>query len=679
MRDRELFEREIGTLLPGDRHESVFHEMPPGFKEQVTTGTTLYADLKLDRARFPAAAKTIPEFKQVGLFATTSAKKNEYIDVYLFLHGHVTECGIAEKTFQKEGIQGLWNQKAFVTLRRDLEASGRTAMLIVPKLDAWVGKKKGAAGWLHLEKEDVIRALIAAAWDALEAAGAVDPKGETHRKFLAALGAGGEPMQKIIGSKAGSMFDGCVGFESIGYGVELWRVWGHCSGRLFLDHYRTKGWNEKIIAAEYKGSILDTVAATAGNRCDLVDKFWARALNKQQSSWIEPIRQTTPAKKSHEMQFDNAQDLARQGAAGATRGGAGAVAPFVLKTLRPLTTPTKLKYTSKAAKEAFNKFRQDNPAAPKAQWPEFVQVQQAPSVFMRTILTNARTLARTARDTAAVATLDPDVWFTQFTRIKFLGRDFNGGEYVHLEFAKKLREVETALVTEVGGTAQSVGDLLLNNRTETHAASRLSSLTAAYSYHMFGLAIDVNYLGDPLIEKGSSAPTVLSAVLRNASALLRTDTLTFTYGHGAAHYDVVARLDQLLESYFALLDSATALRTALTAATRAPWRGMSERAARIKIQGDLDRAAAKASRLGWKKPHFKSRALLDFDRRLVVAMTNAGLDWGAWYGDMMHFDMRTNGVGAYIETAKEAHKSKAGRQYDRLLAARDYGYHEFVD
>jgi hypothetical protein len=60
-------------------------------------------------------------------------------------------------------------------------------------------------------------------------------------------------------------------------------------------------------------------------------------------------------------------------------------------------------------------------------------------------------------------------------------------------------------------------------------------------------------------------------------------------------------------------------------------------------------------------------------------MDNASLDWGARYGDMMHFDMRTTGVGKFILRAIGEHKAKAEQQMNEKLAARDHGYHTFVD
>jgi hypothetical protein len=662
MRDRELFEREIDTLLLPTQ-ASVAHEITADFKEQVSTGTTLYADLKVDRLRFPLAAKFTPEFKQVGLYATTNAKPNAAIDVFLFLHGHVTECGITEKVFQRDGIQCLWNQKAFVALRRDLEKSGRTAMLIVPKMDALLGKRRGAAGWLHLEKRDVIRALIAAAWEALQAAGALDKKAETGRKYLAGIGAAGEPMQKIIGSRDGSMFEGCIGFETVGPSAEVWRVWGSCSGRMFFDHYRTKGWNEKLIAAEYKGSIFDTVGT--GKRCDLVEQFWARAVGRTKASFIDPIQPWMKDKTEHEFQYDNPQDVPQR----------PATPTYTLQTLQPLITPTKL--AERGSKSRYDRYHRAHPTAAPSAHPAYVRVHQAPDIWMRNIIRDARERARTARDAASVAILDPDTYFTQFTRIKFLGVAFNTNQYVHVELAKKLQEIESALITQIGGTAASVGRTLLNNRNETHAASRFESATADYSMHMFGLAIDINAMGDPYIR--DSALGAFNTALRNASRLLRAaDARTYSHGGGAAQYDVLAPLDTLLQQYFALVADPAALRAATAASRDAIWRARNEADARAAIQADIDALAGKVNRTG-NLTKFKARAVLDFDRRLVEAMDTAGMTWGAEYGDIMHFDLRRRGIGRYIQAARVAHKGRAEQQRDQHFRQRNYGYHVFVD
>ena len=56
-----------------------------------------------------------------------------------------------------------------------------------------------------------------------------------------------------------------------------------------------------------------------------------------------------------------------------------------------------------------------------------------------------------------------------------------------------------------------------------------------------------------------------------------------------------------------------------------------------------------------KKAAIEAGGLLDLDKRLVEEI---GLDWGASYGDIMHFDMRNKGNGKKIHAAIERYKTK---------------------
>ena len=54
-------------------------------------------------------------------------------------------------------------------------------------------------------------------------------------------------------------------------------------------------------------------------------------------------------------------------------------------------------------------------------------------------------------------------------------------------------------------------------------------------------------------------------------------------------------------------------------------------------------------------------------------MEELGLNWGGHYGDMMHFDMRTIGVGIYIEKARLAYAKKVKELAQRLFKEKRYG------
>ena len=122
---------------------------------------------------------------------------------------------------------------------------------------------------------------------------------------------------------------------------------------------------------------------------------------------------------------------------------------------------------------------------------KLAQISEAPAVFLKTIVEMAL-----GKDAAAK-------WFDNFTRITFLGRELQDKQYVHVELAKHLKTVESELAVKYGGIhadPKIAGDFLLGPDNERLAGSRAVSGTAKYSFHMFGLAIDVNYTRSPFIQ-----------------------------------------------------------------------------------------------------------------------------------------------------------------------------------
>jgi hypothetical protein len=165
---------------------------------------------------------------------------------------------------------------------------------------------------------------------------------------------------------------------------------------------------------------------------------------------------------------------------------------------------------------------------------------------------------------------------------------------------------------------------------ENVIGSRHAPTSAALSMHLFGLAIDVNYTTNPFIS------ATANPVFERANKKLGRSVKTFRYG---MTYDEIAELDKLLEDYFALLkDESTSADVKKT------------------IQADLDSVTAKWQRTKpAQKAAIEAGGLLDLDKRLVEEI---GLDWGASYGDVMHFDMRNKGNGAKIHAAIERYKTK---------------------
>ena len=87
----------------------------------------------------------------------------------------------------------------------------------------------------------------------------------------------------------------------------------------------------------------------------------------------------------------------------------------------------------------------------------------------------------------------------------------------------------------------------------------------------------------------------------------------------------------------------------------APWKSLSADQARAQIQKDLDFVAARWERKApAQKAVIEAGGFMSLDKRLVEEI---GLDWGASYGDVMHFDMRNKGNGRKIQKEIGAYKA----------------------
>jgi hypothetical protein len=292
----------------------------------------------------------------------------------------------------------------------------------------------------------------------------------------------------------------------------------------------------------------------------------------------------------------------------------------------------------------------------------YVEIKESPSVFVPQILRLAAKIAGDEKRADLAAQLAPDQWFTRFTRsialpggktadLTFLGRKLKQNQYIHVELAKTLQRIEDRFVQELKSTPEDAGDILLKKSDEGISGTRAKSSTAKYSYHMFGLAVDVNYLGNPFIQSGSVE--TVNNVLKNAASLMNTDAGAYApnaKGKFNDRFDYIQAMDILLERYFGLLDDQTGLERYRSGSSA--WRTLSIEAAKKKVQTDLDVLSGALDRGDTKdykrKDYFKKNAILNFDKRFVLGMEQMGLYWGGHYGDMMHFDLRNAGAGDYV-------------------------------
>jgi hypothetical protein len=257
-----------------------------------------------------------------------------------------------------------------------------------------------------------------------------------------------------------------------------------------------------------------------------------------------------------------------------------------------------------------------------------------------------------------LAGLDDKEWFKNFTMIKFLGRSLNNP--IHTSLAEHLTAVEAKFADKYGGTDKDpkiAGDTL-GLSDETIKGGRESPTSAALSMHLFGLAVDLNYTANPFISASANP------VFDRAGLLVDGTTSQFKAN---MTYDELSALDTTLTTYFSYIDNATELESRLNAATAKPWQGVKPAQAVKVIQKDLDTVASLWQRSDKSdKAIIRAGGFLDLKKELVEGMD---LNWGASYGDIMHFDLRDKGVGAKVYQAIVTYGGQKEQESTKQFAA----------
>lgn len=688
MRERRIFGRTIKSL-PGRGSESSFLsdryfgevlEQEFSFENEIDAkfGKTLYFPIQLSKKILPKIGVFIPlGFQPVT--AIKNARPFSAIDIIVFLHGHIYPCdnnGVSK--FDKGGIEYYWNTPGFMFLREELASSGRNALLIAPTFTNKLNRNSNSFG--HLDENAKFDFLLNECLSNLKNINLIPKDSEPRHIVLAGHSAGGLPMQSILWAKnsLGRNIVECWGFECLYFGTDSFWCWlNHNADKDFV-HYRRNSMFKKQTEQLKKQSNFRDVNDGKGH-CSIVKEKWRKA--------IESCRWLLPRKPSGNAQKSEVGDFSRN--------------PTHQEISHPFRTTSYQKhretefsveevelFKGKIVVAGLPSNKKTREKAKKSGGP-YVEVKESPSVFLLEIIRKARAKALIDKKNDIAAKLDPDEWFKGFTRdFTFLGRALKVNkrgkgksarveyQYVHLEMAKMLKAAENEFVKKLGvGDAKKTGDILLKNSDEGISGSRLTSSTATFSMHMFGLAVDVNYRGNPFIEQGDIKP--VNNVLENAALLMNQEKLSYqnnVKGRFADRFEYVQILDDVIENYFKLLDNPAELERYLKTSKSDIWRKLSAAEAKKKIQKNLDNLAGYLARREMKD-YFKKHAILDFDKRFVVGMEAMNFDWGGWYGDMMHFDMRKTGVGFYIEKARKEYSAQVRAQAQRLLSEKKYGEH----
>lgn len=248
-------------------------------------------------------------------------------------------------------------------------------------------------------------------------------------------------------------------------------------------------------------------------------------------------------------------------------------------------------------------------------------------------------------------------WYGDIQKGSFLGISVR----VHKSLAARLTQAEDALVADPavnpdGDDAKTLGATLGMYGTASDLRAPKNAVGgSSLSLHTFGLAVDLNYKGNPFLgNQGKTAPDV---VARATSLVTGTavDVLT-PLGDAQASYTALKGANDALKTYFSYRDAANRPLLDAQVAAHTPAAGEPTDAAGWLKVIEQDHAALN-NKGDFKKHKAPEEGFLDLDERVVMALAGAGLTWGGTYRaakDIMHFDLR-EGDGAKVNTARIKH------------------------
>jgi hypothetical protein len=270
-----------------------------------------------------------------------------------------------------------------------------------------------------------------------------------------------------------------------------------------------------------------------------------------------------------------------------------------------------------------------------------------------------------AEDVAALAAALPEgttveEWFAGHeSGATFLGLSIKpsgaskvGG--VHKEMAAALKKAEADLLSQYpGSTPDQVAKELEVYSLNGLRRPKKATGGSLPSYHCFGLAVDINYAGNPFVgQTGGSnkaAGDAAADVVKHATLLMTGTAANIRAAPGggrkqsaeeraAAQWDRLDAQSEAVRAYLSLTESELAARVGDGVAGHdlAWWR---DRQAKDRVEG---------GRGAWGGHHnAQTHGFMDLAKNLVTALTAAGLLWGGMYRtgkDIMHFDLRTGSV-----------------------------------
>jgi hypothetical protein len=255
--------------------------------------------------------------------------------------------------------------------------------------------------------------------------------------------------------------------------------------------------------------------------------------------------------------------------------------------------------------------------------------------------------------TAAGTTVD--AWYGALQTGSFLGQ----AAHVHPALADRLRRAEAALVADPTVNpkqldAAGLGKALLYSVADMRVPKAATGGTSL-SMHVFGLAVDLNYRGNPFV--GNASKGVYAVVKRATSLVDGTPIDIGTHlGKAGKAFDTLSSASHALRTYLAVTGANDPTLVALAGKHTAQGKEPKDAAGWF-AQIEKDRKSLTGGDFAEHTP--ASQGFMDLDKALVLAMADAGLTWGGTYSggkDIMHFDLR-EGDGAAIDKARNHHKA----------------------
>lgn len=675
--ERNLLYREFSAGLQAMPTVPVSH-----FSEQEIKGVNLkYLDIGVG-GRLPARTGVcIPQRFQPGV---------DGVDVVVYFHGHViAACGNNSQDFARKGIEHYWQTENFRCLWEEFAMAGSNAVLLAPTLGIY-SSREGQYG--ALGESYGFDQFIESCFNKLSFEGILPGGARPRNIILAGHSGGGKPINAVLMAKnqLGAKIVECWGFDSQYFNASPLRNWLKANPNKRYYHYAAHSYKKTDKKYTRSGPWLNAEAlvksplANAYNitpspgeilkHCRVVRRWWATRV--RDCAWLHNKSNRELDSESPSLLTQLADYLYLP----------GTVLSALARGVKDENVLTDLIFHFRHPELRGRSLRADDPKTLGNEWVTILQKMVRPllakmhdtsagksagdstdgfELYTYTLSKSPMTFVRKsdqqevkkspwefAREIVRNAGFNPDEWFKSYTRITFLGRKLNDEQFLHVAAARRLKAAEQYFLKRYGSEAEAVRQLNLTN--EKIAASRKLSSTATTSMHLFGLAVDVNYLGNPFVESGDIP--ILNSVLEHAAHLLGENLSK--YKHNLA-YEQIAAIDQQIERYFKLLDNAASLQGLLSTQIHAPWKGLTLSKAQDKIESDLKTLATKLARGGDKAKYVRYGGILNHTKAFIDGMRLHGFHWGGSYGDMMHFDLRIEPeVGKKIENARLAFLSQ---------------------